>query len=342
MTKRIQIVTIMLTCFLIPNSIVFSQEVTKVGTTAANFIAIDMGPRGTAMGSAYVSVANDVSAMYWNPAGIASIRSFQSMFANTKWILDLSLNYAGVVVNISDIGSIGISATFLTMDEMEKTTIMYPDGTGELFDAACSAVGLSYARYLTDRFAIGFTAKYIYERYYHSSARGLAFDIGALFETWLSGLKFGMCITNYGTKMKLDGRDLWFQTDPDPIVSGNNSNINSSFQTDSYHLPLLLRIGLSMDILKGLYKSNLILSVDALHPNDDVESVNVGGEYVFNNVLFLRAGWKDIFKNDTQQSVTFGGGLKYEISGFDVLFDFSYLYFHKLGDVKMFSIGLNM
>src|SRR3972149_9786649 len=164
------------------------QGVTKVGTTSASFLAIDVGPRGTGMGSAYVSVANDATAMYWNPAGIAKLANFQAMFSSTRWIADLSFNYAGAVLPLSDFGNIGVNATFLTIDEIERTTIVQPDGTGEFFDAASYAIGLSYARKLSEQFSIGFNAKYINERLYHSNATGFAFDVGAQFDTRLKGL----------------------------------------------------------------------------------------------------------------------------------------------------------
>ena len=107
---------------------------------------------------------------------------------------------------LGDFGNIGVNATFLTMDPIERTTVIQPEGTGEFFDAASCAFGLSYARNLTDQFAIGMNAKYINEKVdYHSNASGFAVDVGVLFDTRLSGLMLGMSISNYGTKMKLAG-----------------------------------------------------------------------------------------------------------------------------------------
>lgn len=317
--------------------------VTKVGTTAANFLAIDVGPRANAMGSAYVAIANDVTAMYWNPAGIANIENFDMLFSNTKWIADVSFNYAGAVLPLGNFGTIGINATFLTMDQIERTTVEIPDGTGEFVDAGSYAFGLSYARKLTDQFSIGFNAKFAYERLYHSSATGVALDVGVLFDTQFSGLKLGMCISNYGTKMQLQGQDFQVQNDPYPSISGNNGNINSTLSTDPYDLPLLFRLGVSMDVLRGLYNSNLIISVDALHPSDDVESVNIGGEYVFGNMLSLRMGYKGLFSKDSEQGMNYGGGIRLNIAGrTSLLFDYSYVSFGILNSVHMFSVGLGL
>jgi hypothetical protein len=319
-----------------------AQGVTKAGTTAAPFLVIDVGPRGTGMGGAYVSLANDATAMYWNPAGIAKINNFDATFSSSKWIADLSLNYAGAVLGLGDLGNVGLNATFLTMDQIERTTILSPDGTGEFFDAASYAVGISYARNLTDKFSIGFNAKYINERMYHSVANGFALDVGILFDTQFNGLVLGMSIANYGTKMQLDGRDMQVQSDIDQSIAGNNPNINARLQTDAFDLPLMFRVGMSMDVLKGLANSNLILSVDALHPSDDVESVNVGGEYVFRDMLFLRAGYKGLFAKDSEYGLNLGGGIKYNVGTTAIRFDYSYIDFGLLNAVHIYSISLGL
>ena len=321
-----------------------ARGVTKAGTTAAGFLGIDVSPRGTGMGSAYVSLANDATAMYWNPAGIARLNNFEATFCNTKWIADLSFNYTGAVLALGNFGSIGVNATFLTMDQMERTTILQPDGTGEFFDAGSYAVGLSYARNLTNQFSIGFNVKYINERMYHSNANGFALDVGALFDTEFHGLTLGMSISNYGTKMQLDGRDLQVQHDVDPSVYGNNPNINSRLLTDNFDLPLMFRVGVSMDVLKGLHNSNLILSADALHPSDDAESINIGGEYVFYDMFSLRAGYKELFAKDSEQGLSFGGGIRYNIRGTTTTFyfDYSYIDFGVFNAIHMFSVSLRL
>jgi len=331
---------LLLALIFIFSSLLFSQGVTKVGTTVSKFLSIDVGSRATGFGSAFVSVADDASAMYWNPSGITQINNIEVAFINSRWLADLSFNYAGVVIPVEGFGTLGINATFLTMDPIERTTTDKPDGTGEMVDAGSYAFGLVYARKLTDQFSIGFNFKLIYERVYQSSATGAAVDIGTLFDTKLYGLKLGMSISNFGTKMELDGKAFQVQHDPYPNVSGNNENINAKLSTDQYDLPLNFRLGVSMDVLKGLYNSNLILSIDALHPSDDVESINVGGEFIFQNTFAVRAGWKDIFKKDTQQSVVFGGGIRYDVAGMQIIFDYSYIYFGCFPDISMFSFGL--
>jgi hypothetical protein len=320
---------------------VFGQKVTKTGTTAASFLNIDAGARGVGMGSAFVSVADDISSMYWNPAGLARMKHGEASFSNTRWIADVSYNYAGVAIPLGQLGTLGANATFLTMDDMLRTTMANPEGTGETFSAGSYAFGLTYARSLTDRFSIGFNFKYIQERIWHTSATGMAVDIGTLFDTQFQGMKIGMSISNYGTKMQLSGRDLMVQMDIDPSIAGNNPAINANLQTDKFDLPLLFRVGVSVDVLKGLYNSNLIVALDALHPNDDVESVNVGLEYTFNKMVSLRAGYKSLFARNSEEGLCFGGGLTTKVFGSAAIhLDYAWGDFGILKDIQKFSLGL--
>jgi len=326
---------------LLPGALILAQEVTKTGTTAASFLNIDVGARGVAMGSAFVSAAEDVTGLYWNPSGIARMKQGEAIFSHTRWIADIAFNYAAIAVPLGGIGALGASATFLTMDEMERTTVLLPEGTGETFTAGSYAFGLHYAKNLTDRFSIGFGVKYVNEKIYNSMSQGVAFDVGTLFDTQFNGVKLGMSITNYGTKMRLAGQDMLLQTDIDPLRAGNNNTINANLQTDAYDLPLMFRVGLSVDVLKGIGDSNLLLCVDALHPNDDVEMLNVGAEYMFHRMICLRAGYKSLFAEDSEEGLSLGGGFQYRIRGAATLFfDYAYHDFGVLNSIQKFSLRL--
>lgn len=318
-----------------------SQSTTKVGTTAAGFLNIDVGAKAGAMGGAFVSVADDITAMYWNPAGIARLSQSQAMFNYAEWIADLSFNNAAIAFPLGNWGTLGAQATFLTAPDMERTTILEPDGTGETFSAGSYAFGLCYARNLTDRFSIGCNIKYVAEQIYHSRAHGIALDIGTLFTTQFHGLTMGMNISNFGGKMQMAGRDMLTQTDIDPQIYGNNANLNAHLETDRYDMPLMFRVGVSMDVLKGVGDSHLLLAVDAQHPNDDVESINLGGEYTFHERYSLRAGYKSLFARDANEGLSFGAGIKYQMmSRTTLVFDYAFLDFGVLTSVQVFSLRL--
>ena len=150
----------------------------------------------------------------------------------------------------------------------------------------------------------------------------------------------GMSISNYGGKVRMNGRDLLIQTDIDKTRHGNNETINAVLKTESYDLPLFFRVGLSMDLLKGAANSNLILSVDALHPNDDVEYVNMGAEYRFFNMFALRGGYKALFAPDAEEGLSMGAGFKVNIMQYQAALDYAWRDFGRLGGIQMFTVGL--
>ena len=336
-----KVMIILTAVILLATMVLYSKEVSKTGTTAATFLTIDVGARGVGMGGAYIASAEDVTSMYWNPAGLARLKTSEAIFSHTNWLADVAFNFVGVGIQTGNYGSLGLHATFLTMDDMKRTTPDQPDGTGETFSAGSYEVGISYAKNLTDRFSIGGTAKYIQEKIWHSTSQGIAFDIGTIFDTQFNGLKIGMSIRNYGPKMQMSGRDMLVQTDIDSRFAGNNPNINANLTTDKWDLPLTFQVGLAMDILKGVGNSDLILAVDALHPNDDMESMNVGAEYVFNNMFSLRGGYNSLFGKDAEAGLCLGAGFQYSLTGMGSLYmNYAFQDFGILNSVQKFSIGL--
>jgi len=329
---------IALSLLLINSSQIFSQKVTKTGTTAAKFLSIGIGPRANAMGGAYSSVANDVTSMYWNPSGIANLNEVQTIFTYTKMFADLNVNYLGIAVPFGNLGTFGLNVTAFNVGEMDVTTEYYPEGTGEKFNASSYAFGFSYARFITQDFTIGINVKYIREDIFNSSAQGFGIDIGTIFNTPFYGIKFASSITNYGSKMKIEGEDLLIRHDPDPQRAGNNETLDAYYKTDEFELPLRLQIGLSRDF-QFLNNQRLTIAVDAIHPNDNYQWINVGGELsLFDNLFNLRAGYKGLFLKDNQEGLTFGVGIKYGVELFRISVDYSYQKYKYLDNIHSFGI----
>ncbi len=319
-----------------------SQTITKSGTTAAQFLKIGIGARGTAMGGAFAAIDGDISSMYWNAAGIASMNRLETMFVDGDWLAGVRLQYLGFSIPIHRIGVLGLSVTNLSVPEDKVRTISEPEGTGEYWGARDLAANLCFARKLSDKFSIGGNIKYIQQTIWHASASTYAADLGALFETPFNGIRLGASINNYGGKMKLEGRDQKISVDPDPLNQGNVEFINANLETDQFPIPLIFRVGLSGELIN---KQNLRLSyaIDALHPNDNSEYVNLGMETVFNNLVSIRAGYPSLYKEESIEGPTFGAGLNYRIwrTATILKVDYSFADFGPLGDVKRISIGFN-
>ncbi len=314
-------------------------QVTKTGTTAAKFLSIDIGPRAISMGGAFTSVANDASAIYWNPAGIAYSDQFQGFFSNTALFAGISLNYIGLVLPAGDIGNFAASVTAVNYGSMQVTTENQPEGTGESFSPGSYAFGISYARFITEDFVVGATAKMITENIYHSNATGIAFDIGTIFKTPFYGVRFASSVSNFGTKMQMSGSDLLTRISVDPANHGSNNTTDANVATDQFDLPLKLQIGMSKDFM-FMENQRFTIAIDGIVPNDNNESVNVGGELaLFDDMLSLRGGYKSLFLVDSQEGLTLGVGFKYKRAGFiDIGVDYSYQKFTYLGSVNSFGI----
>lgn len=331
-----------LTCLLgISASDLNAQRVSKAGTTAAEFLKFGVGTRATGMGGAFVAVSDDASALYWNPAGIAQLEQNEIITAHSKWIGDLDFNYFGAVLNLNKIGHIGFSLTMLSMPEMLVRTEDFQEGTGERFDAADYSVGISYAGKVGERFRIGGTFKYIQQRIWHTKAQAFAVDIGSQFKTdFLGGMVIGATIFNFGTDMQMKGRDLRSFIDPDPTSDGNNDQIPVDLETDTWNLPLNFQFGISLKPIDTRMHS-LLIAIDALHPSSNYESINVGGEYGFQNRVFLRGGYESLFLKEREAGLN--GGLGVHQVLFDstlAKFGYGYKSAGRLGEIHTLSLEM--
>ena len=337
---KIKIITILI-AFGFASVNLFSQ-VSKVGTTAAAFLEIGPGSVATAMGGAFVSVANDATALYWNPSGIADFTNNEVTIFHANWIASTNFDYAALVVPLGEAGNIGFSFTSFSMADEMVRTVAQPEGTGEFYSAGDIAVGLSYAKKLTDRFSIGFTAKYVQETIWHESASAVATDAGTIFRTDLfNGLTIGASISNFGTQMKLNGSDIRTFARVDPTLIGSNNQVPYNVELDSWDLPFLFQIGVSTNIIKN-DDYRLLISVDALHPNNNYESMNVGGQFSFRDFLFIRAGFRSLFLADSEGGLTLGVGVNSKLlfSEDYVSFDYAYRNFGRLDNVHTLSVDI--
>ncbi len=341
---RIKILYIMVLSVLCAN-LMFAQQfvsdVSKRGTTAAPFLSIGMGARATGMGSAFVGVSDDPSALYWNPAGIAKQEGSSILVDHTRWIADVKYNFIAASYNLGTMGAIGFSLTSSDIGEMNVTTIDEPEGTGETYTAQDISVSLAYAINLTDNFAIGINPKFISQKIWRMTATSFAVDLGVQYITPFDGIVLAASMSNFGSKMKMDGNSSLVLYDPDDNTSGNNGNIPAYLETEEWELPLLFRVGLAYQPIKSeMHK--LTLALDASHPSDDYESINVGGEYTYNEFISLRAGYKSLFLDNSEESFTLGFGIQQRLVGNILLkVDYAYGDFGRLKEVQKFSLGVN-
>lgn len=329
-----------------------AQEPYRQGTTTANFLEIGYGSAGTAMGDAYVSMAHDVSSVYWNPSGLAYMNTREAQFNYQPWLLDINAISVAVGMPLENIGTLALSLIQMDYGRNEVTTLAMQDGTGELFNAADYAIGLSYARKLAQWFSFGATGKFVTSQIWQTSANAFAMDLGVIIQTqFLSptgkrgdGLNIGMSISNFGTRMQYSGKNLLNPIDILPDEQGNYQDVPGAFETQGWELPLLFRVGVSAHPVV-LDNQRFTVSVDAVHPNNNSESVNVGGEYELIMPtgwrFYLRGGYKALFMVDSEYGFSAGGGLVMNMmQGRALKIDYSYREIGILGAIHAYNIGL--
>lgn len=333
-----------------------SQPFNKVGTSAAQFLKFGVGGRAMALGGTHTALSGEVSSLYWNPAGIASIQRSSFYASYMDYFVGISHNFIGFVQPIDMESSFGLSVIYLDSGEMEVTTVDQPDGTGTYYDVTNLAIGLTYAKYITDRFMGGLTLKYIQEGIWREKAQTVAFDLGSILDTGLLGIRLGMSLSNYGGNMKLSGPDLTLDADRFEENTGDRS-VTTNMETEEWALPLIYRVGLSTDLvgIGGQFAesadSRLTFLFDASDPNDAELRPNMGLEYQWKNMFSLRGGghvryadeW-DSAENQTQWSshifLSFGAGFNWETDWGILQFDFATMDYDLLGWVQHYSIGV--
>ena len=312
----------------------------KIGTTAAQFLGIPVGPKAIAMGSAFVASNEDVSSLYWNPGALGFATRSQVAFSNTDWLVGTNFRWVGGIFALDGVNVIGLSLTNLDYGEGEVTTVVAPDGTGERWSASDVALAVTYTRRFTDRFSIGGSGKYIYQRVHNESASTMAFDFGLLFVTGFNEMRLGMSISNFGGDLTLDGRDLLQRVDIDPANSGSNKSLPGKLKTDDWPIPLLFRVGIAMDVIK----SDLVtwtVAGDALRPSDNVETINLGTQLGWGDMIFFRVGIKGIGIDEGEEGLSFGGGVKYSLEGIAVLqADYASTQFGMFGNLNTLSVSV--
>ncbi|MBS4033703.1 MAG: PorV/PorQ family protein [Ignavibacterium sp.] len=335
--KKLQYNLILAVAVLI--STIAIAQTQKTGTTAAQVLKFNVGPRAIGMGGAFTAVSDDITSMYWNPGGTANIRTNEAFFNHTTLYADIRHDFAAIASHLSGFGTLGAFVSVLSMDEMLVRTEERPEGTGEFFNVGAIVLGINYSRYLTENFTIGANLKYINESIWHMDATGFGIDIGTMYKIQvLNELRIAASISNFGTKMQLTGRDI---TQIVNAGAGGQNLVNANLELDKFDLPLLFRFGISADVITD-GASKLTTSVDAVHPNDHTEYINAGAEYSWNEIIYLRAGYNSLFEKDTEKGITLGFGIHYRIIDMvKVKLDYAYQDFGRLKDVHYFSVGVN-
>ncbi len=286
----------------------------KVGTTGAQFLELGVSARAMGMAEAFTAVADDITAVYYNPAGLVNLYGYEAAFTLVQMPADVNYSFGAVGFPLESVGGVlGIGFYGLNSGDMIERTYERGtyEGTGRIFSWKDYALSVSYGRYLTDRFAIGVSVKYIGQYVHEYSASGWAADIGTNYDTGFRGFKIAMSISNFGPDM--------------------------TFITNSYPLPINFKFGGTINVIES-EDNMLTFAAEGSHPSDNLEKYNSGFEYTYKERFTLRAGSRFNYDED---GFTFGGGLRVPFGEeSEIRFDYAFQDFGVLTEVHRFTMSL--
>jgi hypothetical protein len=312
----------------------------KIAQTGFQFLTVGTDARATALGEAFTTVENGSNSLFYNPAGMAVSNNFLDVSFNSMgWIADINYLSGTIGLNFEDgkYGVFGISFLNVDYGEFLFTRVSsvesgYEDITSGISEPYSFAIGLGYAIQLSDKFSVGGQVKYVkqslgtseipvYEgidnvvgteqKQYDLSV--LAFDFGTIYKTGFKSLVFGMSVRNFSEEVK--------------------------YEIEGFQLPLSFRIGISIDVFDFIGSLNSVHSLqlvaDAVHPRSFPEYISFGGEYVFMNLLSLRAGFVS-----GQDLYDFTAGFGLRKFGFEL--NYSFTPYFEFKDIHRFSVRFSM
>ncbi len=327
-----------LTLIFLSGSLLFSQT-SKVGTTGAQFLKISASARAVGMGEAFTGLADDISSIHWNPAGLANLNQREAIFLHSQWLASMQYDFAAISFPLeAGTSTIAFFTTFLTTPEERVRTVYYPQGTGETFQSIDFNLGFSYSRKLTEKLTLGSNFKYIRQSIWRANGSTWAIDFGTLYQTDFHDLKFGLAISNFGPPIKLEGQTSSLFVDIDPDFEGNLP-VRARLETEEWELPLAFRFGFAMNLLKTA-QNRITIASDFSHPNDNNQYVNVGTEYTFQRLFSIRAGYHGLGMEELDGGLTFGGGFAFSPGETYIRFDYAFVYYGRLEATHRFALNV--
>jgi hypothetical protein len=279
-----------------------------VAKYAGEFISIGVGGRALGLGSAYVALANDVTAGYWNPAGLSLLNYPQFVLMHDEQFGSLvNHDYGAAAFPFGRSASLGISLIRVGVDDIPDTRDAALDINGNptndpaqfsridpnkvrYFSAADWALFLTYSRAVDARFSYGATIKLIRRDLGDNGATGVGFDLG-LWYAPLPDLTLGVMLQDVTTTL------LAWDT-------GRNELIVPTLKLGSAYGIHALG-GRFTPVVQCDVRFENRRTASTLHVGAVSADIHGGLEYAFKDLAALRVGYSDV------KQVTFGAGLHF-------------------------------
>lgn len=343
-----------------------NQDNTAYGTTAAEFLLLGAGARGTALGGAFAAIATDVSAIYYNPAGAALMTRPGVMLSTYNYVAETRYSWGGFAVPFGGGSSaFGIQLGTFGFDDQPVYTVDQPEGTGAVYSVNQTFGGLTYARNFSDRFSVGITGKFIFDQLGEAEGSAFGVDFGTNFHALLANhpIRFSFVLANLGTNISYGGEALISETPREPLPGEQPVPTlpqPSELRTKGFGLPTMFRVGLAYDFI-ARENNRLTLLSDFNQPTSNRAGFTLGSEWALqrlggsgfgvalrgsysyqpaNNIDVSNPSLTALTDEENLQGLGLGGGLNYGSGNFNVGFDYAWKYLGILGSTNFFSVTL--
>jgi len=302
----------------------------RVGTAGAQFLRVPVGEAMTATAAAAVAGVEGAEALFWNPAGVSAVDGASATFTHHEYFAEMSQDYLGMSMAVGSDAAVGASVNYFTAGDMLRTTEDETEGIG-YFAPYSVAVGLTYSRQMTDRVAVGATAKYINEAIDAVSAQGMGFDVGFRYLTGYHGFRFAIVMKDLGPKMRFKGSGLTDEVEGVPVDR----------RAEAYEIPASVNLGASFDLIST--ESALVTVSGAADLQNFAEEVfNLGAEANLLDNYYLRVGYGGVGADDLgydRGGLTAGAGLYLDLSdAMGIAVDYAYADLGLLDTTDRFSL----
>jgi hypothetical protein len=346
------------------NDSLISASNTAYGTTSGEFLLLGASARGAALGNAFQAIANDVSALYYNPAGIALMNAPGVLVSSYSYVANTNYSWVGLSFPFSGgARAVGMHLGTFGFKDQPVYTAELPDGTGATYSVSESYIGLTYAENFSDRFSAGFTAKGVFDQLGEVSGSAFAVDFGTNFHSALNShpIQFSFVIQNLGSSLAYSGDVLNVGVPRDPIEGENpvpNNPAPAAYRTKAFSLPTTFTVAVSYDII-AKKDTRWTLLADFNQPNNTGPGYVFGTEFAFpqmggsNFNGAVRGSYSYASANSGQdvqgsqlneeqsfQGTALGGGLSYTTESFNLGFDYAWKYMGILGSTNFFTFSI--
>lgn len=292
----------------------------RLGTTAGTQVNIPVGARNLAMAGADLVFASGVDAVYWNPAAISMITGANGSFSHMSYIADINVSHLAVGMPMGKLGNIGLYVKSLGFGDIPITTYEDIEGTGGSFSPTIMTMGITYGKQFTDRINFGITSKLVYESIPRASASAIAFDIGMQYVNFagVEGLGLALVLKNIGSDMHYTGSGLKTEAKESNFTEFFDREASYDELPSSYTMAISYKIG-----------ESILLATSFVSNNTSYDELNFGGEFDFNDMLYVRGGLTtglvdEVDGDNLLFGPHFGVGLKYDLRGIGLQLDYAY------------------